>query len=103
MLAALSENTVGNSRGLVGEWGLSIYIEVNGMKILFDTGECGGLLNNADVLGINLKSVEALVLSHGHYDHTGGMIEEPEHAWTLYVREPGDLSGTRWQKSWRVG
>jgi len=57
----------------VGEWGLSIYIEVNGMKILFDTGESGGLLNNADVMGIDLESVEALVLSHGHYDHTGGM------------------------------
>lgn len=71
--AVLSENTVGNSRGLVGEWGLSIFIEVNGMKILFDTGESGGLLNNADVMGIDLKSVEALVLSHGHYDHTGGI------------------------------
>lgn len=72
-LAVLSENTVGNSSGLVGEWGLSIYIEVNGMKILFDTGESGGLLNNAAAMGIDLKAVEALVLSHGHYDHTGGM------------------------------
>lgn len=72
-LAVLSENTVGTSRGLVGEWGLSIHVEVNGMKILFDTGESGGLLNNADALGIDLKSVDALVLSHGHYDHTGGM------------------------------
>lgn len=71
--AVLSENTVGTSRGIVGEWGLSIYIEVNGMEILFDTGESGLLLNNADVMGIDLKSVEALVLSHGHYDHTGGM------------------------------
>lgn len=72
-LAILSENTVGNSRGLVGEWGLSIYIEAGGMKILFDTGESGELLNNADMMGIDLRSVEALVLSHGHYDHTGGM------------------------------
>lgn len=71
--AVLSENTVGVPRGLVGEWGLSIYIEVNGMKILFDTGESGGLLNNAEAMEIDLKTVDALVLSHGHYDHTGGM------------------------------
>ncbi|MDD4169844.1 MAG: MBL fold metallo-hydrolase [Desulfotomaculaceae bacterium] len=72
-LAVLSENTVGNSRGIVGEWGLSIFIEVNGMKILFDTGERGNLLSNSDIMGIDLKTVESLVLSHGHYDHTGGL------------------------------
>ncbi len=72
-LAVLSENTVGTSGGLIGEWGLSIYIEAGGMKILFDTGESGALLSNADALGIDLQSVQALVLSHGHYDHTGGM------------------------------
>ena len=72
-IAVLSENTVGTSQGIVGEWGLSFIIEVNGMKILFDTGERGSLLNNSDVMGIDLKQVEALVLSHGHYDHTGGI------------------------------
>lgn len=72
-LTVLCENTVGVPHGIVGEWGLSIFIEVNGKKILFDTGERGSLLNNAAVLGIDLKSVEALVLSHGHYDHTGGI------------------------------
>jgi 7,8-dihydropterin-6-yl-methyl-4-(beta-D-ribofuranosyl)aminobenzene 5'-phosphate synthase len=72
-LAVLSENTVGTSQGIVGEWGLSIFIEVNGMRILFDTGERGSLLNNAAAMGIDLKSMEALVLSHGHYDHTGGI------------------------------
>lgn len=72
-LTVLCENTVGVPHGIVGEWGLSIFIEVNGKKILFDTGERGNLLNNATVLGIDLKSVGALVLSHGHYDHTGGI------------------------------
>ncbi|MDD4335587.1 MAG: MBL fold metallo-hydrolase [Desulfotomaculaceae bacterium] len=72
-LAVISENTVGTPCGIMGEWGLSIYVEAGGMKILFDTGESGVLLNNADMMGIDLRSVEALVLSHGHYDHTGGM------------------------------
>ncbi|MDD2553981.1 MAG: MBL fold metallo-hydrolase [Desulfotomaculaceae bacterium] len=71
--AIISENTVGTSRGIMGEWGLSIYIEAGGMKVLFDTGESGVLLNNANMLGIDLQAVEAMVLSHGHYDHTGGM------------------------------
>ncbi|OPY58091.1 MAG: Metallo-beta-lactamase superfamily protein [Pelotomaculum sp. PtaU1.Bin035] len=72
-LAVLSENTVGIPLGIVGEWGLSILIEVSGMKILFDTGERGNLLGNSVVMGTDLKLVDALVLSHGHYDHTGGI------------------------------
>lgn len=44
------------------------------MKILFNTGETSGLLNNADAMGIDLQSVQVLVLSHGHYDYTGVMM-----------------------------
>lgn len=72
-ITVLSENTVGVPMGLTGEWGLAMLVETAGMKILFDTGEKGGLLNNAATLGIELKSVDALVMSHGHYDHSGGM------------------------------
>ncbi len=71
--AVLSENTVGVPNGIIGEWGLSIYLEAGGIKILFDTGQSGVLLNNAGRMGIDLRSVGTLVLSHGHYDHTGGM------------------------------
>jgi 7,8-dihydropterin-6-yl-methyl-4-(beta-D-ribofuranosyl)aminobenzene 5'-phosphate synthase len=42
-------------------------------RILFDTGPGKGLSNNAELLGVDLKSVTDLVLSHGHYDHTGGL------------------------------
>lgn len=72
-ITVLSENTVGISQGLTGEWGLSFLVETPDIKILFDTGNQGHLLSNADALGIDLKTVDALVLSHGHYDHTGGM------------------------------
>lgn len=71
-ITVLSENTVG-SLGLAGEWGLSMLLETAGNKILFDTGERGGLLGNAAILGVDLKSVDALIMSHGHYDHSGGM------------------------------
>lgn len=72
-ITVLSENTVGVSLGLTGEWGLAQLVETAGMKILFDTGGQGCLLANAVTLGVDLKSIDALVMSHGHYDHTGGM------------------------------
>ncbi len=60
-------------RGLVGEHGLSFFIEAGKRKVLFDTGQGLALPVNAKALGIDLASVEAVVLSHGHYDHTGGL------------------------------
>lgn len=72
-ITVLCENTVGLSQGLIGEWGLSLLVETPDIRILFDTGAQGHILNNANALNIDLKTVDALVLSHGHYDHTGGM------------------------------
>ena len=59
--------------GLLAEHGLSFWIEYGDMRILFDTGQSDILVQNAKVLGINLAEVNAVVLSHGHYDHTGGL------------------------------
>ncbi len=72
-ITVLSENTVGAPLGLAGEWGLAMLVETAGKKFLFDTGERGALLENAAALGVGLKSVDALVMSHGHSDHSGGM------------------------------
>ncbi len=72
-ITVLCENTVGVPKGIVSEWGLSLLLETNGKKILFDTGERVSLLNNAAALEADLKSVDALVISHGHHDHTGGL------------------------------
>lgn len=72
-ITVLSENTVGRPKGLTGEWGLSMLVQTDRSKILFDTGQRGNLLANAAALGVDLKSVDILVLSHGHFDHTGGM------------------------------
>lgn len=63
------------SEGLKGEWGLSVYIEHNGTKILLDAGTTGDFVNNADSLGINLAEVDLAVLSHAHYDHANGFVK----------------------------
>lgn len=58
---------------LKSEWGLSVYIEAGDRKILLDTGKSSCFLDNAVMAGIDLKAVDAGVLSHAHYDHSDGM------------------------------
>lgn len=59
----------------VGEWGYSALIEADGHTILFDTGERPDtVLRNAEELGIDLSTVDTVILSHNHFDHTGGLV-----------------------------
>ncbi len=71
-ITTLSENTacLGN---FLGEWGLSILVETDGPNILFDTGQSISASHNAELLGIDLSQIDKIVLSHGHFDHTGGL------------------------------
>lgn len=77
-LTVLVDNYV-NSQKLKAEHGLSILIEEGGRKILFDCGESDLVLANLKVLGIDLNSIDSIVLSHGHYDHTGGLLPVLKH------------------------
>lgn len=70
-ITTLAENTA--SMRCVGEWGLSVLVEVNGLHILVDTGPGFSLVYNAGLLGVDLSAVDGVILSHGHYDHTGGL------------------------------
>ena len=58
---------------LLAEHGLSFWIEYGDNRIVFDTGQSDILVQNAETLGVNLNQTNAIVLSHGHYDHTGGL------------------------------
>ena len=72
-ITTLSENSA--TVDCVAEWGLSILIEVDGFTILFDTGAGNSLIYNAQVKGVDFSKVDKIVLSHGHFDHTGGLSD----------------------------
>jgi 7,8-dihydropterin-6-yl-methyl-4-(beta-D-ribofuranosyl)aminobenzene 5'-phosphate synthase len=70
-ITTLAENTA--DLGYLAEWGLSMYIEADGVNILFDTGAGIAAVHNAQLYGIDFTKVDKIVLSHGHLDHTGGL------------------------------
>jgi len=73
-ITTLSENSAAMGY-LLGEWGLSILVETEAVNILFDTGKSISVTYNADTLGVDLSRVDKIVLSHGHFDHTGGLFQ----------------------------
>jgi len=85
-ITVVVENTAGG-RGLLGEHGLSFWIELSGKHVLFDTGQGHVLLSNARRLGIRFDHIDAVALSHGHYDHTGGLgdVLRNSRATTVYA------------------
>jgi len=87
-LYTLIENTTCDD-SLACEHGLSLYIEVSGQRILFDAGQTGAFADNAEKMGVDLTQVDLCILSHGHYDHGGGIkrfLEVNDHA-KVYVSQ----------------
>ncbi|TAL63737.1 MAG: MBL fold metallo-hydrolase, partial [Bacteroidetes bacterium] len=74
-ITVLAENSVckTNSLDVKAENGLSLFIEFDKRKILFDTGQSDLFIQNAEKMGIDLSQVDYLVISHGHFDHGGGL------------------------------
>jgi 7,8-dihydropterin-6-yl-methyl-4-(beta-D-ribofuranosyl)aminobenzene 5'-phosphate synthase len=70
-ITTLSENTA--NYGFLGEWGLSILVEADGVRVLMDTGLSFTAAHNAQMMEMDLATIERIVLSHGHADHTGGL------------------------------
>lgn len=71
-IIALMENTAAVP-DVLSEHGLSLYLEGKGHRILFDTGQSENFAVNAKRLGVDLAAVDLAILSHGHYDHGGGL------------------------------
>lgn len=73
-LTILCDNAVGVV-GAIGEHGYAIFVETEKGPYLFDTGSGVGIISNAKLLGKDLRSLQKIFLSHGHYDHTGGLSD----------------------------
>lgn len=71
-IVVLMENRSGTG-ATKAEHGLSFWIQIDGRSALFDTGQSGGFLYNAPLLGVDATAAELLAVSHGHYDHGGGV------------------------------
>ena len=72
-ITVIMEDTCGHPQ-CIYQHGLSIYIETDKHRLLLDTGASDAILDNAKVLGIDLTLVDSVFLSHGHYDHSGGVM-----------------------------
>ncbi|MCR5298318.1 MAG: MBL fold metallo-hydrolase [Paludibacteraceae bacterium] len=69
----LSDNRCGKTKGLKTEHGLSVYLETEHLSILLDTGASDNFSFNAKRLGLDLRRIDYVFLSHGHVDHSGGL------------------------------
>jgi len=72
-LTILCENSVGAPFGVIGEHGFACFVETPAANYLFDTGQGFGIVQNASALKKELDSIQAILISHGHFDHTGGL------------------------------
>lgn len=87
-ITTLIENNSDENNILLSEHGLSLYIEIDEIKILFDTGQSGDFIKNAEKLKIDLNNLDYVILSHGHYDHSGGfrkLVENTKNSFKLIV------------------
>lgn len=93
-ITILCENTIGrkNNKTCLAEWGFSSFIEMKGVNILFDTGHTEIYKHNAKALGVDLNKADFLVLSHRHWDHTGGIQFHEFKTKKKLILHPGLLS-----------
>ncbi len=73
-ISQLVENTAGGP-GLLAEHGVAFFIEADDHRLLFDTGQGLALRHNVEQLAIPMELADAIILSHGHYDHAGGLAD----------------------------
>ena len=84
------------AEGLEKEHGFAAWIEYGKHRILFDTGHMGALQKNAERLGVNLKEAEAIVISHGHRDHTGTLDKVLAENNKAHIYFANEIDQQRW-------
>ena len=87
----LCENYVINQEGPIAEHGWAVFIETNRGNYLFDTGQGRAIINNAGYFHKDLSSIQGIILSHNHYDHTGGLLRVLELTGRVNVYSHPDL------------
>jgi hypothetical protein len=96
-IVPLVERLTGEGSGLHGEPGVSYLVRAGGRRVLFDSGLSGGksesaLAHNARVLGVSFADLDAVVISHLHADHVGGLRAMRQHTFT-FSRDPLEPRG----------
>jgi 7,8-dihydropterin-6-yl-methyl-4-(beta-D-ribofuranosyl)aminobenzene 5'-phosphate synthase len=73
VVTLIEDTKINESKDIVAGHGLSLYIERNGQRILFDTGPSSQFIRNSEKLGVDIAKINALIVSHAHMDHLGGL------------------------------
>lgn len=77
-ITALMDNKPTEHKALIAEHGLSLFVEYDGQRLLFDCGSGANPQYNAHRLGVDLKNLDAVIISHSHYDHAAGFRDLTE-------------------------
>ena len=91
-ITALMDNKPSENKALIAEHGLSLLAQYGDRRILFDCGSGANTLKNAHRLGLDLKNLDAVVLSHSHYDHAGGFRYLAEHSFDYILIDTPPLA-----------
>ncbi len=98
-LTVICENSVGRSIPAVGEHGFACLVECGKTQILVDTGQGFGIERNMRVLHKDFRALDGVVLSHGHYDHVGGLDKVLEHTGPIDVFAHPEIFVPRYARS----